>query len=193
MSWGRHFGEKISLSVSRDRAYLARVAWRRFLSLVRILEKATVRPARLDPGAGEFSLVAELARRNPDGGQGAVVEQGAQPVGVEFVRLMHVAHHHFGLGGVRQMGHTSGRFDLVDDPYQFPPFRGRPGSRVETGRGRSGRRLVRGRPGFAGRPCRVGRARRKENSACARHNRSYNGVALTCCTFCALVRLATTV
>ena len=39
-SWRRHLGVKISLAVSSERAYLARVEWMRFLSMVRTLEKA---------------------------------------------------------------------------------------------------------------------------------------------------------
>jgi len=68
------------------------------------------------PGAGEFPLVAELARRNPHGGQGAIVEQDSQAVSVELIGLMDVTHHGFSLGSMSQIRHTASSFDLIHDP-----------------------------------------------------------------------------
>jgi len=68
------------------------------------------------PGARQLPFVAQFARRDPHRGQRAVVQQEAQPVGVELVRLMHVTHHELRLRRVRQVRHTSGLLNLIHDP-----------------------------------------------------------------------------
>ena len=67
-------------------------------------------------GAGQLALIAQVAGRDPDGGEGAEVEQGGQAGGVELIGLVDVAHHGLGPGGVGQQGQAAGLFDLVDDP-----------------------------------------------------------------------------
>ena len=108
-SGGRHLGVKISLAVSRERAYLARVECMRFLRLSPGLGES-------HPGAGQFTLVADVVGWDPDRGELAQVEQGGQALGVELVGLVDVAHHDLGLGGVSQERDAAGVFDLVDDP-----------------------------------------------------------------------------
>ena len=65
---------------------------------------------------GKLPFIAHLSWWDPNRGQLAQVEQGGQPLGIEFVGLVNVAHHDLGLGGVGQKGNATGGFDLIDDP-----------------------------------------------------------------------------
>jgi len=67
-------------------------------------------------GSSQLPLVPQISRRDPDSRQGAIVEQRAQTLSVELVRLMDQAHHDLRLGGVGQHGNTAGGLDLVYDP-----------------------------------------------------------------------------
>ena len=67
-------------------------------------------------GAGQLPFITKRGGWNPNGGELAQVEQGGQPLGIELVGLVDVAHHDFGLGGVGQQGKAAGVFDLVDNP-----------------------------------------------------------------------------
>jgi hypothetical protein len=68
------------------------------------------------PGARQLSLVPDVGRGDPDGGELAEVEQGGQALGVELVGLVDVAHHDLGLGCVSQEGNAASLLDLIDDP-----------------------------------------------------------------------------
>ncbi len=56
------------------------------------------------PSAWQFAFVADLVRGDPYGGEGAIVLQDSQSVGVDLVGLVDVAHHDFGFDGVCQTG-----------------------------------------------------------------------------------------
>ena len=60
--------------------------------------------------------MSDFPWREPDRGQGAIVEQDTQALGVELVGLIDVAHHDLGLVGVSHEGQAGSLFDLVDDP-----------------------------------------------------------------------------
>ena len=87
------------------------------------------------PGARQFPFVSGLSRGDPDRGQLAEVLKRGQPLCVQLVGLVDVAHHpaafplsacdrprdhDLGLGGVGQQGQAAGRLDLVDDPIPIP-------------------------------------------------------------------------
>ena len=51
-------------------------------------------------GAVELTFIADLSGGQPNGGETVKVEELGQALGVELVRLVDVAHHQLGLGGV---------------------------------------------------------------------------------------------
>jgi hypothetical protein len=86
------------------------------------------------PRAGELAFVADLVRWDPDGGEGAIVLQDGQAVGIDLVGLVNVAHHDLGLGGMGQAWEASGLFDFVDDQIPIADgFEGDGSSRRELG------------------------------------------------------------
>lgn len=52
-------------------------------------------------GAVKLALVADLTRRQPDGGEAAEVDQCGKAFGIEFIGLVDIAHYDLGFGGVR--------------------------------------------------------------------------------------------
>ena len=85
-------------------------------------------------GAGELALIAQVAGRDPDGGEGTQVEQGGQAGGVELVGLVDVAHHGLGLGGVGQQRQAVGLLNLIDDPIPVADgFQGNQGAGRKLG------------------------------------------------------------
>src|SRR3972149_12043021 len=128
-SCGRHLAVKISLSVSSDRQYLARVACMRFLSWVRILEKAILvrgrrRSARSSPGGIHTEGSVPLCSKRPSPSASSLSVLPKVPG-----TGMHVTHHEFRLRRVRQVGRTASSLDLIHDPrvpaaqcrqYQLP-------------------------------------------------------------------------
>ena len=68
------------------------------------------------PRPRQIALVAQLARGNPDGWECAGALELIEPSDVEFIGLVDLAHHEFGLAGVHEPGDTTGGLDLVDDP-----------------------------------------------------------------------------
>lgn len=73
-------------------------------------------PGEGHAGARELAFVSQIAWRDPDGGEGAVVKQSGQSIGVELIGLVDVGHHLLGEVGVGEKGDAAGGFDLVDDP-----------------------------------------------------------------------------
>lgn len=60
----------------------------------------------------------ELSRLFPGGriGKSPVPKQKSQPLGVELVRLVDLAHHGLGLPGIRQQREMAGLFHLIHHP-----------------------------------------------------------------------------
>jgi len=59
--------------------------------------------AQSHPGSQQLALIAEFSRRNPALGQRAVAKQDGEPLGVESVGLVGLAHALLGLRRVGQM------------------------------------------------------------------------------------------
>ena len=74
-----------------------------FVDFNRIFGQGAMDPV-LDhrPHPGRFSLITQLSRRNPDRAKSPVPKQKSQPLGVELVRLVDLAHHGLGLPRIRQ-------------------------------------------------------------------------------------------
>lgn len=70
----------------------------------------------------KFSLISKLTRRNPHDGEGSGPLEFVQPPGIELVRLIHHPQHKLSLGGMDQLGNTTGLFDLLHDPVPAPPL-----------------------------------------------------------------------
>jgi hypothetical protein len=68
------------------------------------------------PGPRQVALVAQLAPRNPDGGERAGALELIESADVEFIGLVDLAHHEFGLARVHEPGDAPSGLDLVDDP-----------------------------------------------------------------------------
>src|SRR3989304_5085446 len=146
-SCGRHLAVKISLSVSSDRQYLARVACMRFLSWVRIFEKAILvrgssRSSRSSPGGIHTEGSVPLCSKRPSPSASSLSVLPKVPgTGVD------VAHHELRLGGVGQVRHTTSALDFVDDPVPVPHrFHGDRGSGGELGEGGTDRTWAVGDP-----------------------------------------------
>src|SRR4030095_11478656 len=65
--------------------------------------------------ARQVTLIAQLARGNPDRGQGPVALELIEPADVEPIGLVDLAHHQFRLAGVHELGPAAGWLHLVDD------------------------------------------------------------------------------
>src|SRR2546428_5620854 len=73
-------------------------------------------PDEHHPGARQVALVPQLAGRNPDRGQRAVLLQPVEPPHVEPIGLVDLPHHQLRLARVHELGHAASGLDLVDDP-----------------------------------------------------------------------------
>ena len=67
-------------------------------------------------GTRQLALVANRSRGKPDGGQGAIVQQGGQAIGIQTIGFVDVAHHHLSFAGVGHEGQAATGFDLIHDP-----------------------------------------------------------------------------
>src|SRR3990172_3834931 len=124
----------MSLWVSRESAYLARVECMRFFSAVRILEKAmrirgSSRSSRSEPGAiqmeGRVPLCRSVAR--PSASSLSVLPK-VPGTGV------HITHHHFGLRSMSHLRQAAGCLDLIHDPVPVAHgFQGDGRARREAG------------------------------------------------------------
>lgn len=78
--------------------------------------KSGTRLTECHASAMECALVADLSRRQPDGGEAAEVDQGGKAFGIKFIGLVDIAHYDLSFGGVSQKGDATCLLDLVDDP-----------------------------------------------------------------------------
>ncbi len=72
--------------------------------------------AQSHAGAQQFALIAQIAGRDPALGEGSIMQQDGESLGVEGIGLVGFAHALFSFGGVGQMGMVTGALHLIDHP-----------------------------------------------------------------------------
>src|SRR5262249_34476402 len=55
------------------------------------------------PGAGEFPAIAQISRRDPDGGEGSGTLETVHAAGIQLISFVREPHHDLGFAGVSEL------------------------------------------------------------------------------------------